>query len=224
MVDCKPHPDQHFGCHTYSQHGEDLMLLNIFNLLKVKKPSYLDLGAHHPTIISNTKLLYDRGSRGVNVEANPNLIAEFNKERPEDINLNIGVGLRKGESFFFMYSPTSGRNTFSIEEVSAMAGIMSPPTARMQLQTKTINQIVMEHCNARFPNLLSCDIEGLDYAVLDDADFNSMLGPMVICVETRPKEAERMIHMLYKKDFFVYCRMGENLIFVHATLASELRV
>src|SRR5690606_9910227 len=71
------HPDQHYGHITYSQHGEDLLILNLFDQLQIKNPSYLDLGAHHPTDISNTKLLYDRGSRGVNIEANRHLIEAF---------------------------------------------------------------------------------------------------------------------------------------------------
>ena len=41
----EPHPDQWYGCKTYSQHGEDLVFLNIFRLIGVKKISWLDMGA-----------------------------------------------------------------------------------------------------------------------------------------------------------------------------------
>ncbi len=85
------HPDQAFGHISYSQHGEDLFLLNIFRLIGIETPSYLDLGAHHPWHISNTALMYHRGSRGVNVEANPILFEAFLTERPLDKNVNMGV-------------------------------------------------------------------------------------------------------------------------------------
>ena len=51
------------------------------------------MGAHHPERISNTKLFYDSGSRGINVEANPELHKIFLEERPEDINLNVSFTL-----------------------------------------------------------------------------------------------------------------------------------
>ena len=40
---------------TFSQSGEDVIINFIFNnLLKIKKPTYLDVGAHHPFFLSNT--------------------------------------------------------------------------------------------------------------------------------------------------------------------------
>lgn len=207
------HRDQKFGHISYSQHFEDGMLLNIFDLIGIVKPSYLDIGAHHPEIISNTKLLYDRGSRGVNVEANPNLISEFNRLRPEDKNLNIGVGVTSGESVFYMYSDTSGRNTFSFQETKTLEGVLEVRKT-MKLPVLTLNQIVTKYCDGKFPDLLSCDIEGFDYAVLSTTEFGRV-GPKVIIVETRRDEHNQMVHMLNRKSYFLHCRMGENLIFVY---------
>ena len=56
-------PDQRFGPQTYAQGGEDLVLLNIFARLGIARPTWLDIGAHHPWRISNTALLYARGWR-----------------------------------------------------------------------------------------------------------------------------------------------------------------
>src|SRR5437763_16778861 len=67
------HPDQGFGGRTYAQFGEDLIFLNIFALLGINTPSYIDVGAHHPVNISNTALLYERGCRGIKIDANPDL-------------------------------------------------------------------------------------------------------------------------------------------------------
>ena len=56
---------------SYSQQGEDLIILDIFRHLRLKRPSYLDIGAWEPVKSNNTYLFYRLGSRGVLVEPNP---------------------------------------------------------------------------------------------------------------------------------------------------------
>lgn len=211
MTSYQGHPDQNFGCVTYSQNGEDLMLLNIFKILGIDKPSYLDLGAHHPTTISNTRLLYEHGSRGVNIEANPNLLPNFTLDRAEDINVNVGVGEFEGDALFYMYSDTSGRNTFSNKEVESMERVLTP-RARITIPVITVNQIVEKYCGGVFPNLLLCDIEGWDFRVLASADFKKHYKPAIICVEVRAEKTAAMVAMLHSKGFVPLCRMGENII------------
>ena len=41
---------------SYSQCGEDLIVEFILNGLKIKHPTYMDIGAHHPFYLSNTAL------------------------------------------------------------------------------------------------------------------------------------------------------------------------
>lgn len=211
--------EQPWGADTYAQHGEDLMLVNIFKLLEVEKPSYLDLGAHSPMTISNTHLLYLRGSRGVNVEANPNLIESFKKHRPEDITVNCGVGVEKGIMPFYMWDKGSGINTFSKDEVDWL--IKEKPerkvTSVIDIEVRTVMDIVNEFCGGKFPDLLLTDIEGSDHEVLESCDF-SKGAPLVICSEIRPWKAEKTKLMMDDKNYFVYCRMQANLIFVRYDL------
>ena len=217
MKNYEGHPDQHFGPVTYAQHGDDLMILNLFKLMGIEKPSYLDLGAHHPVTISNTALLYERGSRGVNVEANPALIDEFERLRPGDKNVNIGVGPNLAPSMkFFKYSETSGRNTFSQEEVDSLKGVLTVKE-EVFLSVMTLQEIVKLYCDGIFPDLLTCDIEGFDYDVLSQLPPASVYManvPKLIVVETRRGQSDRMTRLMRSKGYFPYCRMGENLFFV----------
>ena len=206
MTQYQGHPDQRYGHITYSQHGEDLMILNIFDQLGIKTGRYLDLGAHHPTTISNTKLLYDRGWRGVNVEANPNLIEAFQLERPEDINVCCAVAPTEGESTFYMYDDYSGLNTLVKPDYE--------PQKTITVRTKTLNQIVDEYCGGKFPQLLLIDVEDLDYDVLSSSDFVSFYGPRVICSEVRMHDVEKMDKMMNRKSYRSVARMGENEIYV----------
>jgi len=53
---------------SYSQEGEDLILLRIFE--KKRIGFYVDVGSHHPFRFSNTYLFYRLGWRGINIDAN----------------------------------------------------------------------------------------------------------------------------------------------------------
>lgn len=176
------HPDQAFGDKTYSQFGEDLILLNVFNKLGIENGRYFDVGAHHPYNISNTALLYERGWRGVCVEANPNHIKAFEYHRPIDTILNIGVGVVAGELEFFMIDDFSGRNSFDYDTI--LEFIKNHP----EFKIRTVKQVKVVTLDSLFdmygvPDLLCIDIEGLDYPVLQ-----TMLGrPKVICVENHGK-------------------------------------
>lgn len=210
------HPDQAYGHVTYAQHGDDLMAVNLFEMLGLRTARYLDLGAHHPTICSNTRLLFERGWIGVNVDANPDLIELFNLERPLDVNIATGVDVETAYKPFHMFSPNSGRNTFSkfeAERHTAAEGrqvVLSPV-----FPVTTLNEIVRRLVPGRcFPEFLTCDIEGLDYDVLASADFKTYGYPLVICVETRREQTFVMSSMLADRGYFHYCRTGENCFFV----------
>lgn len=177
--------DQVYGHITYAQHGDDLILLNIFDSIGVERPSYLDIGAHHPFDISNTALLYARGSRGVNVEANPNLIGDFFIHRPEDITLNCGVAEASGEMTFYMIDARSGRNSFSKEAVDEFVRI-HPGFAiceQRKIRVLTVNEIINQYCNGVFPDLLSIDVEGMEEQILKGIEFERW-APKIICAET----------------------------------------
>jgi FkbM family methyltransferase len=207
------HRDQIFGSTTYAQHGEDLMLCNLFRLMGLDRPGYLDLGAHHPYVISNTALLYERGSRGVNVEANPLLVEAFREARPDDLTINVGVGPEQGTLPFYQFTKQSGLNTFS-EAIVAARSDRHPVEEVVHLPVWTISKIVDEYCGGVYPDLLSLDLEGLDLAVLKSADF-SISRPRVVIAELQGEEAEEARLLMYGWGFRVLCRMVSNLLFVH---------
>jgi len=222
MKDFKPYqgsPDQWFGPNTYSCAGEDLMIANLFHLMGIERPSYLDIGAHHPFIISNTALLYSRGSRGVNVEANPNLIPAFLHHRPEDVNVNMGVALAKGTQKFYMWDDGSGRNTFSEEASKKMAVL----TKTIDLPVTTLNAIVDQYCNGAFPDLLTVDIEGLDFAVLSSAVFYDWSKPKIICVEAwlGDDQTSKFVEMMKPNGYSLVCRIAMDLIFIQTELMEK---
>jgi FkbM family methyltransferase len=223
--DFRGHADQCFGYITYAQAGEDLIIANIFAKLGIDLPSYLDVGAHHPKNISNTALFYKRGSRGVNVEANANLMKAFALLRPDDINVNVGVADRNGTMTLFMHDDLSGRNT--LDEATAESFAKEQPAFPIRnkktVLVMTLNALVDQYCGGKFPDFLTIDVEGLDETILRSTDFSAS-RPKVICVETETtRSVEGGVRAILEDKYFLYCKTWGNAIFVDREYEPILR-
>ena len=73
----------------YAQNKEDLLIKSFFP--DVKKGFYIDVGANDPVVDSVTKLFYDEGWSGINIEPIKKHIIDLDRLRPRDINLNLGL-------------------------------------------------------------------------------------------------------------------------------------
>lgn len=215
-----PHPDQTLGNVTYAQHGEDIVLLEVFRVLAVPQPRYLDIGAHHPIYISNTALLYERGACGVNVEANPNLIGAFRDLRPRDVTLNVAVGATPGMIDLYFIDDFSGRNTCDL--AVARNFVAKHPQfgiqKKVQVPVTSVKDIYDRHFSPQNIDLLSIDIEGLDFEVLTST-FADHIFPKVVVVEidcgTDSQQAPSIRNLLEESGYFIYLRLGANYVAIH---------
>ncbi|HMK88495.1 MAG TPA: FkbM family methyltransferase [Methylocystis sp.] len=223
------HGDQAFGHVTYAQFGEDLIFANIFSHLKIASPSYLDFGAHHPLNCSNTALLYRSGARGVNVEANPDLIGAFHEMRPDDVNLNVGVAVKAGRMPFYRIDNWSGRNSFNLSTIEAFLNEnrQFEMTDVVMVDVKTASEIVREHFSAQRPlNLLCIDVEGLDFDILASFPFDEF-RPEVVCVEAvsgaGADNSEAMSRLMSERGYAPCLRTIGNVVYVEREALKRLR-
>jgi FkbM family methyltransferase len=208
-----------FSKKSYSQSGEDLIINNIFLLRDIVKPSYVDIGAHHPWLINNTALLYNKGSRGINIEPNPELLTKFEKERPEDINLNIGIS-SQGEAMDFYIIKDNTFSTFSEEESIKFVSHGHEIEKIIKVKTSKIKETIKDYAGGIFPDLLSIDVEGLEMEILKDIDYVDNY-PKIICVETADyspigagiKRVDIM-NFIESKGYYLYADTNLNSIFV----------
>lgn len=205
---------------SYSQSGEDLIVQFIFDAIGIKRPSYIDIGAHHPFYLNNTAIFYELGSHGVNVEPDPALFLSFERHRKRDINLNCGVsGVAQTRDFYVMSVPTT--NTFSKQEADRLVAESNLSIVKtIPVELKPVPTIIAEYCNNVFPDFLNLDIEGLDEEVIASIDFKSSI-PTVICLETisysetgRGEKNEKVISLLKERGYMVYADTFINTIFV----------
>lgn len=206
---------------SYAQLGEDKVLAWLLLSLGITRPSYLDIGAFHPSYLSNTYLFYRRGASGVCVEPDPVLCSYYRRQRPRDICLNVGVGPEDGTQapFFVMTSPAL--NTFSRDEAEAWQA-EGRTTIRKVISVPilSINRIIAENF-AGCPNLVSLDVEGMDLACLEAVDF-ARYRPEVVCVETVNSADERhkkrkvagIAELMCEKGYFAAADTFINTIFV----------
>lgn len=213
--------NRHAGTTSYSQCGEDLIIKHIlYEYLAMRNPSYLDIGAHHPTYLSNTYLFYERGSKGVCVEPDPLLFAQIENERKRDICLNVGVGFSEATVADFYIMSCRTLNTFSREEAERY---QSYGTHRIQEVVKlpllSVNSILEKYFSSG-PDFVSLDVEGMDFEILKSFDF-SRYRPPVFCVETlsyaedqSEQKIEEIMQLMKSKGYFSYADTYINTIFV----------
>lgn len=204
---------------SYSQHAEDLILEHFLKNEHTK--TYIDVGCNHPSRFSNTRLLYENGWSGINIDANNNFADEYQKMRPRDAFVHGLVGNRDGSVDFFVFEE-SALSTMKPEVADeylragwTLARVESLPTIRL-------SDIVLRHFHACEVTLLSVDCEGGDLDVQKSADLSN-LKPKWILVETplisiHGVEVEDQVSMfLLSHDYSKVCQLPQSTLFARRT-------
>lgn len=202
---------------TFSQQGEDMVINFVLrNHFKINKPSYLDIGAHHPFYLSNTAKLYLSGGRGINIEPNPEFTKLFNKFRSRDINLNVGISDEQGEADYYCMSiPTV--NTFNRELAEYFQNEKNIKIVKIQkIRTLTVANVLREFNGDQMPDFLNIDVEGLDMLILNSINFKNH-RPKIICIEANTladEQNEELLNFMTSKEYIHYAHNNINKIFI----------
>jgi FkbM family methyltransferase len=206
---------------SYSQAGEDVVVMHLLNDIGIKQIKYLDIGANKPTFGSNTYLFYSRGNTGVLVEADPSLIPRLKSYRKRDEILNIGVAVSEEKELEFYIFNEPGANTFNKEEaLKRDQQGLHKIVDTIKVPLISINELIKNNFKT-YPDFMSIDIEGLDLEVLKSLDIVKYPIP-IICVETcqystnhiRPKDLS-IGEFMKSIGYFAYGDTYINTIFVN---------
>jgi len=103
--------------------AEDKYILFLKDYFKEKTNGfYIDVGCYHPIRLSNTKFLYDKGWRGINIDISKKSIDLFKIARKKDINLNIGIGDKNEVSEAYFKKDLFHTNTLVYEHDKKFLG------------------------------------------------------------------------------------------------------
>ena len=193
---------------SFSEYYEDLILyLMLYN---IKNGFYIDIGAFDPTSVSVTKAFYLRGWNGINIEPQENKIKLFEKERPNDKNLQMVVGNNEGNVTFYINDQCSTiKKEFS-------KGANESISIKMDTMSNVCKKYVPKGKEIEFCKI---DVEGNERDVLLGYDFTNY-KPKVFCIESTIPMSFIPNHQLWEEILinnsytFVY-KCGVNRYYVN---------
>lgn len=169
---------------SYGQNGEDVVLARTF----WDHPGgfYIDVGAWDPEVHSVTKLFYDIGWQGINIEPQPDRLAALSAARPRDINLGVAVSDADGAADLFV-TRDSGLATLEPAVIDPTQDGYAVETT-LRVPAHRLSDLIDAHCPQTPIAFLKIDVEGHEAAVLRGLDLRRH-RPIVLVVEaTRPTQ------------------------------------
>jgi FkbM family methyltransferase len=213
----------------YSQCEEDIFLNN--NIFKNKKNGvYIELGALDGVLYSNTKFFEDTLNwSGILIEPHPLKFELLKINRPNNFLFNDLVSCYK-EPLKFRYfmdghAAVSGvENTLSQHHFDNFFESNNDynkllPQSTTFIFPKTLTEII-KTTNLTHIDLLSLDVEGHEYEVLQSWDFSIPIN--VILIETlgvQPEKDELCRKILINNNYNFITKYKHNEIFVLNTFA-----
>lgn len=196
----------------WSQSGEDIIL---GELLPEKRGTYVDVGAAHPRLGSNTYFLYRRGWQGTLIEPNPASAKALRKARRRDRVVEAAAGSASGTAMITIFQ-SDYLSSIDPAVVQERADGGEPIESVLEVPIVTLSGLNLRSDPGE-PCLLSIDCEGADLEVLRGNDWSTFL-PRVICVEepattlTEPTDIARLLTSL---DYRLHAHTGLSAIYVY---------
>lgn len=177
---------------VYAQNFEDVLLWRALG--SIDKGHYVDVGAHDPDFASVTRLFYEHGWRGINVEPVPSMFEKLQDRRPEDRNLKVACSDTDGELVLYEVVDTglSTLDSAHADEIRAEGWkVVEHKTPVMRLDT------ILGEYGAGEIHFLKIDVEGVEKAVLDGCDLTKW-RPWVLVIEATAPLSQKVVSDLWE--------------------------
>ena len=170
---------------TFSQFGEDI----VFDRLMAPTGAgiFVDVGANHPVVGSNTYRMYERGWRGLAIDPNPQFADLYRTYRPQDLYCAEGVSAKPASLIYFKFE-NDQFNTMDEDRAELLRGQGVLPVEVTSIPCRPLSMIVGEKLGNQQIDLLSVDCEGMDLEAIMSIDLTAN-RPTVIIVEDYQKYA-----------------------------------
>ncbi len=146
---------------------------------------YVDVGAFHPQMLSNTYKLYLKGWNGLTIEPNPGVTDMFKRARPRDTHLTLGIAERESELTYYKFRD-GAQNTF---DAARAAELQIDQIGEVPVRCTPLNEVFEQHCRDRHVDLLNVDCEGRDLEVIQSLDWRRHRPTMLIVEDFEQFEA-----------------------------------
>lgn len=208
------------GARFFSQFYEDYILSYVFR--GTPKGLYVDVGANDPDLSSVTRLFYEKGWRGVNIEPNPELVAKLQARRPRDANLGVGISDAAATLTFFKFETrANGLSTFD-PEIAKRHRAAGYNYEEMTIPVVTLTEALAKSglVTGGF-DFLNVDVEGFERRVLSGLDFARHPPRVMILEATAPLTEQATQHqwedLVFAKGYTFALDDGLNRYYVRRT-------
>lgn len=198
---------------SFSQHGEDLSIMNLL-IAKGARGPYVDIGCNHPFRLSNTYLLYLNGWRGLCVDPLPRFRKLYQRWRPEDQFESAAINDTPGAVTLYEFG-WDALSTLSPEVAASYIKEGIELVGEVKVEAFPLN-LLLERNNISAPIcLLSIDIEGRELSALQSIDL-SKWEPLYVCLEVTTADGTKDIgatQYLLNRGYTQSLSVGCNILF-----------
>jgi FkbM family methyltransferase len=208
-----------------AQNMEDILLDRLF---RGSVGTYIDIGANHPFVDSNTCYFHQLGWRGVNIEPAPAAHALFVQHRPDALNLRVAASDsdHEGMMTFHQVVNEDGLTGLSTLE-SSVADDYRRSGYRVEeivVPVKTVASLIEEYQLAP-PDLLSIDVECHEASVIRGIPFEHW-QPKVLVIESTTPLSDRPSFTeweprLIEHGYLFACFNGVNRFYLRSDQADH---
>lgn len=175
---------------SYAHANEDLLLFAALRQVPAEAGFYIDVGANDPDEGSVTKLFYEQGWRGINIEPSPEWFTRLVAARTRDVNIQAVASNAPGEVAF--HDIVGEQLGTVVEEFARRHSDAGKLMRTFVVKTVTLAQLCEEHAPEDI-HFLKIDVEGHEAAVLDGMDF-ARFRPWILVIEATEPNTRTPTH------------------------------
>ena len=200
------------GCFVYkksfSQFGEDLILIEYLKKKNINNGRYLDIGAFHPKWISNTFILHQNGFRGVVIDLSMDKLKYFKFLRGKKVKtINAAITNKKKNTLNYY----SFERFFGFSEIDTLSKRTADKNKVIFGFDYVIKKIKNLHVDKLFASIgkidvLNIDVEGLDLSIIRSSKLK-LVDPEVILFE------DNSAYFMTNKMMSFFNKRGYKILF-----------
>lgn len=213
---------------SYAQLGQDLLALDFFQHYPATEKTFLDIGAFDGIGLSNTRLLFEQGWRGICVEP---VLKNYKKLEELYSNTNV-ITVRAAATDF---EGEMSINVATIPWAKDWGSDVSSPSddalkqwpdyiwEKETVPAHTVNKILKQN-KIDHVDFVSIDVEGQEKSVLYGFNLQEYHPHLIVIEYSLHQGREELRQYMKQQGYFMWSDNGQDLFFVRGSRAAHWKV